>query len=575
MSWKKYFNLVTPDGTMSPVSGANTASSPMSQVGKRNYTSYLPEVYTGHPNRMERYFQYDQMDQDSEVNAALDIIAEFCTQPNKHTETPFDINYKDKPTETEALILRDALKQFSKLNEWNRRSFRLFRNTLKYGDSFFIRDPETQELIHVAASKCDKVIVNESQGKRPEQYVFRDLNLNLESLSASQVSANVTYSSPGSSAVSDSQYGGGQRGTGGGAGYAGSYGQQGGRFETTINQYAIDANHVCHVSLSEGLDSNFPFGTSILETVFKTFKQKELLEDAIIIYRVHRAPERRVFYIDVGNMPTHMAMGFVERVKNEIHQRRIPSISGGSNQIDATYNPLSINEDYFFPQTAEGRGSKVETLPGGTNLGEIDDLRYFTNKLYRALRIPSSYLPTGPDDGANPQYSDGRVGTAYIQELRFNKYCERLQEIVVPPINQEFKLFLKNRGINIDTSLFDLKFNTPQNFAAYRQIELDNQRVQAFTQIEQVPYLSKRFALKRFLGLSEEEMAQNQKMWSEEKGESKEDAVQGADLRNVGVTGGGIASDLDAQTGEIEPDAPIEAGEEGEGVGGDEGDVEV
>ena len=161
MSWKKYFNLVKPDGAMSPVSGANTAS-PMSAVGKRNYTSYLPEVYTGHPNRMERYFQYDQMDQDSEVNAALDIIAEFCTQPNKQTETPFDIKYKDKPTETEALILRDALKQFATINEWNRRAFRMFRNTLKYGDSFFIRDPETQELIHVAASKCDKVIVNES-----------------------------------------------------------------------------------------------------------------------------------------------------------------------------------------------------------------------------------------------------------------------------------------------------------------------------------------------------------------------------------------------------------------------------
>ena len=571
MSWKKYFNLVKPDGSMSPVSGANTASNPMNQVGLINYTSYLPEVYTGHPNRMERYFQYDQMDQDSEVNAALDIIAEFCTQPNKQTETPFDLHYKDKPTETEALILRDALKQFSTLNEWNRRAFRMFRNTLKYGDSFFIRDPETQELIHVAASKCDKVIVNESQGKRPEQYVFRDLNLNLESLSASQVAANVTYSSPGSSAVAGGSYGSGQQGMAGGAGYAGTYGQQGGRFETTINQYAVDANHVCHVSLSEGLDSNFPFGTSILETVFKTFKQKELLEDAIIIYRVHRAPERRVFYIDVGNMPTHMAMGFVERVKNEIHQRRIPSISGGSNQIDTTFNPLSINEDYFFPQTAEGRGSNVETLPGGTNLGEIDDLRYFTNKLYRALRIPSSYLPTGPDDGANPQYSDGRVGTAYIQELRFNKYCERLQEILVPAINKEFKLFLKNRGINIDTSLFDLKFNTPQNFAAYRQIELDNQRVQAFTQIEQVPYLSKRFALKRFLGLSEEEMAQNQKMWTEEKGESKEAAVQGQDLRNVGVTGGGIASDIDAQTGDVEPETPIEPGEEGDLVAGDEG----
>ena len=384
------------------------------------------------------------------------------------------------------------------------------------------------------------------------------------------MTANVTYSSPGSSATGDQGYG---QNRGGSYSGPGSYNaaQAGGRFSTNYNQYAIDANHVCHVSLSEGLDSNFPFGTSILETVFKTFKQKELLEDAIIIYRVHRAPERRVFYIDVGNMPSHMAMGFVERVKNEIHQRRIPSISGGSNKMDATFNPLSINEDYFFPQTAEGRGSKVETLPGGTNLGEIDDLRYFTNKLYRALRIPSSYLPTGPDDGANPQYSDGRVGTAYIQELRFNKYCERLQEIVVPAINSEFKLFLKQRGINLDSSLFDLKFTTPQNFAAYRQIELDNQRVQAFQQIEQTPYLSKRFAMQRYLGLSEEEIAQNQKMWSEERGESKDDPVKGADLRNVGVTGGGLSADMADQT-EPQSDADIEAepGQEGDtAVGGD------
>ena len=512
MAWKKYFNLIQPDGSMSPVSGANTASGG-AMMGKRNYTSYLPEVYTGHPNRQERYYQYDQMDQDSEVNAALDIISEFCTQNNEKTKTPFTIQYKTEPTETEATILNDAIKQFTSINDWSRRMFRMFRNTLKYGDSFFIRDPETQQLVHVAAMKCEKIIVNESKGKTPEQYVFKDLNLNLESLSASQVAANVTYSSPGASAIMDQGYGK----SGGAYSGPGTYGSGGaGRFESTQNQYAIDANHVAHMSMSEGLDSNYPFGTSILETVFKTFKQKEMLEDAIIIYRVHRAPERRVFYIDVGNMPTHMAMGFVERVKNEIHQRRIPSVTGGQNSVDATYNPLSINEDYFFPQTAEGRGSKVETLPGGTNLGEIDDLRYFTNKLYRALRIPSAYLPTGPDDGANPQYSDGRVGTAYIQELRFNKYCERLQDIVIPPINHEFKMFLKQRGINIDTSLFDIKLTPPQNFAAYRQIELDNQRVQAFTQIEQVPYMSKRFALQRFLGLSEQELAKNMEMWAEE-----------------------------------------------------------
>ena len=120
------------------------------------------------------------------------------------------------------------------------------------------------------------------------------------------------------------------------------------------------------------------------------------------------------------------------------------------NVVDSSYNPLSINEDYFFPQTAEGRGSKVETLPGGTNLGEIDDLRYFTNKLVRGLRIPSSYLPTGADDGAS-QFQDGRVGTAYIQELRFNNYCERLQGLIAEEFNQDFKRYLLEKGVNIDT----------------------------------------------------------------------------------------------------------------------------
>ena len=167
------------------------------------------------------------------------------------------------------------------------------------------------------------------------------------------------------------------------------------RFTRAINEMTLDAKHVVHISLSDGLDYFWPFGQSILENIFKVFKQKELLEDAVLIYRVQRAPERRVFKIDVGGMPSHMAMAFVERVKNEMHQRRIPTLSGGGqNMMDATYNPLSINEDFFFPVTEGGRGSTVDTLPGGQNLGEIDDLKYFNNKMARGLRVPSSYLPT-------------------------------------------------------------------------------------------------------------------------------------------------------------------------------------
>ena len=467
MTWKKYFK----DANMSPIAGDRNP-----QFAKRNYSSYLPDVYTGHPNRIQRYFQYDQMDSDSEVNAALDILAEFCTQSNKENETPFDIVFKGDVTDSEIKLLKKALQQWTKSNKFQKRVFRIFRNTLKYGDCFFVRDPETNRLLYIDPAKVDRIIVNESEGKLPEQYVVRDINPNLQRLSATQITPNQTYGGGGTTGGTYNQnYAGAGQGTTMTNANMGSAGA-GGRFYRAMNQYSINAEHVVHMSMSDGLDNLFPFGQSVLEQVFKVYKQKELLEDAIIIYRVQRAPERRVFYIDVGNMPTHLAMQFVERVKNEINQRRIPSTSGGMNYVDATYNPMSINEDYFFPQTAEGRGSKVDTLPGGTNLGEIDDLRFFTNKLFRGLRIPSSYLPTGADDGAQ-QYNDGRVGTAYIQELRFNKYCERLQRNISPVFDEEFKLWIKNKGYSMDNALFEIKMNPPQNFAQYRQTEMDQQRV--------------------------------------------------------------------------------------------------
>ncbi len=544
MAWKKYFK----DANLSPLSGEKVPN-----FAKRNYSSYLPDVYTGHPNRIQRYFQYDQMDSDSEINAALDILAEFSTQQNTENETPFDIVFKDETTEHEVKLLKKALQQWTKANKLTKRIFRIFRNALKYGDCFFVRDPETLKWLYIDNAKVDRVIVNESEGKKPEQYVIRDINPNLQRLSVTAVTPNQTYGGSGTTGGGTAAYGQNYAGAGQGTNMSGFAGAQGGRFYKTMNAYNINAENVVHMSMSDGMDNLFPFGQSVLEQVFKVYKQKELLEDAIIIYRVQRAPERRVFYIDVGNMPTHLAMQFVERVKNEINQRRIPSTTGGVNYIDATYNPMSINEDYFFPQTAEGRGSKVDTLPGGTNLGEIDDLRFFTNKLFRGLRIPSSYLPTGPDDGQQ-QYNDGRVGTAYIQELRFNKYCARLQSMLNPTFDTEFKIYIKKQGYNIDNAMFDLKLNPPQNFAAYRQTEMDQARIQSFVQVAELPYISKRFALSRYLGLTEEEMARNSDMWAEENAVPKKKQTKNQQLRSGGVSQAGISSDLD-QFEEPTPDA--------------------
>lgn len=553
MTWRKYFKTSNLPSNISPISGGRPAD-----PGMRNYQSQLPEVYIGHPNRVERYNQYEQMDMDSEVNAALDILAEFCSQKNQENHTAFTLKFKDQPSDNEVKILKEQLQQWVALNELNKRIFKIVRNTLKYGDQVFIRDPENFKLMWTEMSKVTKVIVNEGEGKKPEQYLIKDLNPNFQNLTMTAVATTDTYTNHPQTGGPSGAYVQPSTPFGGGS-----------RFSHARNEAAIAAEHVVHISLTEGLDVFWPFGNSVLENIFKVFKQKELLEDSIIIYRVQRAPERRVFKIDVGNMPSHMAMAFVERIKNEIHQRRIPTQSGtgsNANMMDATYNPLSTNEDYFFPVTADNRGSSVDVLPGGANLGEITDLRFFTNKLFRGLRIPSSYLPTTADDGSQ-SWNDGKVGTALIQEWRFNQYCQRLQTMIVDKLDSEFKLFMRWRGFNIDGSLFDLVFNEPQNFAQYRQADIDSARISTFVQLEQFPYLSKRYLMKRYLGMTEQEISENEVMFAEERGDTEVAVADAPGLRNVGISPGGVQQDLEG----LGPDtgvAEVGAGETEPGVAG-------
>ena len=427
MSYKKKF--LNKSGMSSPISGMNSNAGAWNgqdgsmsggysntDFGYKNYMSRLPEVYTGHPNRIERYNQYEMMDVDAEINACLDIIAEFSTQRNEHNKTPFSFEFKDDPTPHEVELLTKQLQQWCKLNEFDVRMFKIFRNVVKYGDQAFVRDPENFKLYWIDMVKVIKVIVNESEGKKPEQYVIKDININLQNLSVAQKTNTDFAANPAT----------GLGGSGGGTNTpytvpAMPYNTTGSRFTLGQSEAAVDAKHIVHLSLTEGLDRFWPFGQSILENIFKVYKQKELLEDAVLIYRVQRAPERRMFKIDVGNMPSHMAM----------------------------------------------------------------------------------------------------------------------------KLDEEFKLFLRWRGFNIDTQMFSIMFNPPQNFAAYRQSELDNARVSTFTAMETLPYISKRFALERFLGLTEEEIKRNEMLWEEENKEEVPMDPSGSDLRNIGISSGDFQSDID------------------------------
>lgn len=541
MSWKKYFK---PANSVLPTQ-MTSGSSASSAISK--YSSWLPEVYAGPPNRLQRYAQYEQMDLDHEIHTALDTIAEFSTKPSDDTKLPFDFEFHDDPSQTELKILKDTLRQWCNLNDFQERAFHIFRSTVKFGDQIFIRDPETYKLSWIDPQTVERVVVNESEGKKPEVYHIKNLDLNLQNL----VGTDVTKKTAGGYGSVDSVFPNAPL-TGqanfihGNASPSMTTGGQYGGSETTV---PIDAEHIVHLSLTTGMDDAWPFGISQLEKVFKVYKQKELLEDAILIYRVHRAPERRVFMIDTGTMPPQKAQQYLERVRYEVQQKRIPSrTGGGQNIMDSSYNPLSQLEDYFFAQTSDGRGSKVEVLQGGENLGEIDDLKFWNNKMARALGIPSSYIITGPDDGT-AAYNDGRIGDAFIQEFRFSMSCKRTQMQIVNPLDLEFKLFLKHRDINIDSSLFKLIFNEPQNFSEYRQIEIDSAYASVYSQVSGIPFLSKRYALKRYLGWTEQDMMENERLWKEEQlegvpgdpGGTEPGGMiggGGGDLRQVGVNAG-------------------------------------
>jgi hypothetical protein len=564
MSWKKYFRVTPENHRPALMSGSTNEGSDGTSAHTK---SYLPEVYTGHPNRIQRYYQYDDMDRDSDITIALNTIADFCTQSEEHSDNPFELKYSDQANETEIKLLKNCLIKWTKLNDFKQRLWFIFRNTIKNGDVFFLRDPETNEWLWLDHFNVMMVKVNEENGKEPEEYIVKGLDYNK--------GAKYATKKTDMSSISGTPYGPATMYSSRGVVNANpNFSLAGAGFDpraakSSMNKnnevHAIDAEYVVHLSLSTGMDINWPFGQSILESIFKTYMQKQMLEDAIIIYRIQRAPERRVFYIDTGDMPPARAKLHLQAIKNEIHQRRIPSrTANGGSAMDAAYNPLSLMDDFFFSVGSEGRGSKVETLPGGDSLGEIGDLDFFNKKLARGLQIPTSYLAMS-DEQSGVQYNDGKLGAAMIQEFRFNKYCTRIQNQLSPVFEKEFKRFVKENGINIDGSIYELMFNPPQNFTKYRQIEIDQAQVAVYQQVSDNKKLSERFKLKRFLNLTEEEVIENERMWKEENaakmkkvtGSSDAETNSDASLASVGIRPG-IDSGLDMPPPE-------------EGGGGEEG----
>ena len=339
--------------------------------------SWYSQIMRGPGTRMASYKQYDAMDGDIDIYRSLDVIAEEMSGKDDKTELPFVIQWQKEDnqdvSDSTIVTVRAALRQWAQIQDLKKRVFSTSRCLIKYGDCFFRKASDT----------------------RKWQYVDPSLVMGIE---VDEIGTKIAYHVKKPNTQQQNTYGA-QR-----------------HEEIDI----VPAAAMIHFSMSDDMGDSAPFGQSVLKPIFRVYRQLSMLEDAVIIYRIVRAPERRVFYIDVGNMNQQQVKRYLESIKNEIRQKRVPGQNGSmKDSVDGAYDPTSLQEDYFFPVTAAGKGSRVETLPGGTEDFGTNLLKSFAEKIFRGLRIPTSYISGGDASAAGGQTNDGKVGIAYIEELRF------------------------------------------------------------------------------------------------------------------------------------------------------------
>ena len=245
---------------------------------------------------------------------------------------------------------------------------------------------------------------------------------------------------------------------------------------------------------------------SYLHKAIKPVNQLRMIEDSLVIYRISRAPERRIFYIDVGNLPKVKAEQYLKDVMNRYRNKMVYDASTGEIRDDR--NHMSMLEDYWLPRREGGRGTEITTLPGGSNLGEIDDITYFQRKLYRSLNVPISRLES--ESG----FSLGRSTEITRDELKFTKFVQRIRKKFTPLFTDVLKTQLLLKGVIApeDWPLIQehvsYDFLEDGHFAALKESELLEDRINQLGAVE--PYIgtffSKEYVLKKVLHMNDSEI---------------------------------------------------------------------
>jgi hypothetical protein len=275
-----------------------------------------------------------------------------------------------------------------------------------------------------------------------------------------------------------------------------------------------------------GNDKYHPYGTSILEAARRIWRQLTLMEDAMMAYRIVRAPDRRAFYVDVGNIPPQDVEQYMQKVITSMKRNQV--VNENSGRVDLRYNPLSIEEDYYIPVRGGTKFASIESVGGQSRNHDIDDVKYLRDKLFSALKIPASYLTQGEGNTEDKT-------TLAQKDIRFAKTVQRLQKPLITELEKVGIVHLHTLGFRgEDLVNFKLALNNPSKISEIQELEHWNQKFTIATAATD-GYFSKRWIAENIFGLSEEEFERNKR-------EMYHDRKYDAELNAVGEMAGEAAS---------------------------------
>ncbi len=301
-----------------------------------------------------------------------------------------------------------------------------------------------------------------------------------------------------------------------------------------------------------GQDKYNPYGTSVLEPARRIWRQLTLIEDAMMAYRIVRSPERRAFYIDVGNIAPQDVEQYMQKVMTTMKRNQV--VDANTGRVDLRYNPLSIEEDYFIPVRGNS-GTKIESVPGGKYTGDIDDVKYLRDKLFSALKIPAAYISSDGEKAVEDKT------TLAQKDIRFARTIQRLQRSIITELEKIGIIHLYTLGYrDEDLVSFTCHLNNPSKIAEMQELEHWKTRfdiVGAATE----GFFSKQWLAKTLFGMSDDEFIRNRReMFYDKRFEAALETV--GEAEQAEMTAG-----LDAGVDNLD----VGGGDAGGGGGGDLG----